>query len=35
MDEDGDVENTVGVQIEVLDAVVPEHALEEVTGGAA
>jgi hypothetical protein len=33
MDEDGDVENAIGVQIEELDVVVPEHALEEVTGG--
>jgi hypothetical protein len=33
MNEDGDLENTVGIQIEELDVVVPEHALEEVTGG--
>jgi hypothetical protein len=33
MDKDGDVENTVGIQIEVLDVLVPKHALEEVAGG--
>jgi hypothetical protein len=31
--EDRDVENTIGIQIEVLDVVVPKHALEEVIGG--
>jgi hypothetical protein len=31
-DEDGDLENTIGIQVEVLDAILPEHALEEVTG---
>jgi hypothetical protein len=30
---DGDVENTIGIQIKVLDAIVPEQTLEEVTGG--
>jgi hypothetical protein len=29
----GDVENTVGIQIQVLDVVVPEKTFEEVTGG--
>jgi hypothetical protein len=33
MHEDGDVENNIGIQIEVLDAIVPEHALEKVTSG--
>jgi hypothetical protein len=33
MDEDRDVDNSIGVEIEVLDAAVPEHALEEITGG--
>jgi hypothetical protein len=33
MDEDRDVENAVGIQTKVLDAIVPEHALEEVTRG--
>jgi hypothetical protein len=33
MHEERDVENTVRIQIEVLDSVVPEQALEEVTGG--
>jgi hypothetical protein len=35
MHEDGYVENTVGIHIEVLDVLVPEHALEEVTSGRA
>jgi hypothetical protein len=30
---DGDVENTVGIQIQVLDVVVPERTFEEITGG--
>jgi hypothetical protein len=30
VDEDGGVENTVGVEVEVLDAVVPHESLEEV-----
>jgi hypothetical protein len=30
MDEDGGMENTVGVEVEVLDAVVPHEPLEEV-----
>jgi hypothetical protein len=33
MDKDGDVENVIRVPIDVLDVVVPEHALEEITGG--
>jgi hypothetical protein len=31
VDEDCGMENTVGVEVEVLDAVVPQKALEEVT----
>jgi hypothetical protein len=30
MNEDGGMENTVGVEVEVLDAVVPHEPLEEV-----
>jgi hypothetical protein len=30
VDEDGGVENIVGVEVEVLDAVVPHEPLEEV-----
>jgi hypothetical protein len=30
MNEDGSVENIVGVEVEVLDAVVPHEPLEEV-----
>jgi hypothetical protein len=30
MYEDGSVENTVGIEVEVLDAVVPHEPLEEV-----
>jgi hypothetical protein len=30
--EDGDVENTIGVQVQVLDTVVLEETLEEITG---
>jgi hypothetical protein len=32
MHEDGGVEDTVGVEVEVLDAVVPQQPLEEVAG---
>jgi hypothetical protein len=32
MYEDGGVEDTVGVEVEVLDAVVPQQPLEEVAG---
>jgi hypothetical protein len=32
MNEDGDVENSIRVEIEVLNTIVPEHALEEITG---
>jgi hypothetical protein len=32
MDEDGYMEYAIGVQIEVLDVVVPKHVLEEVIG---
>jgi hypothetical protein len=30
--EDGGVEDPIGVEVEVLDVVVPEHSLEEVAG---
>jgi hypothetical protein len=30
--EDGDVENTIGVQVQVLDTVVLEKTFEEITG---
>jgi hypothetical protein len=30
--EDGDVENTIGVQVQVLDTVVLEQPLEEIAG---
>jgi hypothetical protein len=30
--EDGDVENTIGVQVQVLDTVVLEETLEEIAG---
>jgi hypothetical protein len=30
---DRDVENTIGIQIQVLDVVVPEKTFEEITGG--
>jgi hypothetical protein len=33
MDKDGDVENTIGIQIEVLIVIVLEHAFKEVIGG--
>jgi hypothetical protein len=33
MNEDGGVENTIGVEVEVLDAVVPHEPLEEVARG--
>jgi hypothetical protein len=33
VDEDKDVENAIRVEIEVLNTIVPEHALEEITGG--
>jgi hypothetical protein len=32
MNEDGDVEDSIRVEIEVLNTIVPEHALEEITG---
>jgi hypothetical protein len=32
MDEDCGMENTVGVEVEVLDAVVPQKAFEEIAG---
>jgi hypothetical protein len=31
MEEDGDVEDTIGVEVEVLNAMVSEHPIEEVT----
>jgi hypothetical protein len=33
MYKDGGVEDTIGVDIEVLDAIVPQQPLEEVAGG--
>jgi hypothetical protein len=33
MDKDGDMEDVIGVEIQVLNNVVPEHSFEEFTGG--
>jgi hypothetical protein len=33
VDEDGDVEDPIRVEIEVLNTIILEHALEEITGG--
>jgi hypothetical protein len=33
MDEDGDVEYIVGIEIQVLNAIVLEHSLKELDGG--
>jgi hypothetical protein len=33
VDKDGNVEDVVGVQIEILDVVVAQHPIEEITGG--
>jgi hypothetical protein len=32
VDKDGDVENAIRVEIEVLNTIVPEHALEKIAG---
>jgi hypothetical protein len=33
MYEDGDMKNTIGIQVQVLDIVVLQQPLEEITGG--
>jgi hypothetical protein len=33
MDKDGDMEDVIGVEIQVLDVIVPEHSFEEFTSG--
>jgi hypothetical protein len=35
MHKDKDVQDVVGIEIQVLDAIVPEHSFEELTAGSA